>query len=140
MKSTFLYTLFIVILIWGCSRKTDPTPSDSIIIKSVSPNSGLIDGVETSFTVVVDYVLITKEQGELNIGFNNDSDFNSYTIIDSGTKIISKSSGAHTFEVKAKAKKWNNGDFMLFVNLSEYPHSSPWVPIVYKSSKLTFAP
>jgi len=54
---------------------------DSITIVSVSPNSGLIDGVDYDFTVVVNYELVTKDQGELDIGFNNGPDIKKYSML-----------------------------------------------------------
>jgi hypothetical protein len=54
--------LALGVLFTGCDTGnggSDDGNKNSIIIKSVSPNSGLTDGQETTFTISVDYNLIT---------------------------------------------------------------------------------
>ena len=112
---------------------------DSISIKSVSPGSGLVDGADTTFTVVIEYTLISKDSGELMIGFNNGDSVGNYTMISDATAIIDKGSGEHTFNVTVRVKDWGGrGDFKVYVNLSEHPHPFSWRPLASDTQALSF--
>jgi hypothetical protein len=112
--------------------------SDSITIVNVSPNSGLTNGYDHDFTVVVDYELVTKDQGELDIGFNNGSDINSYIML-GVDQIVNQGSGQYTFNVNETAKDWGlAGDFGVYVYISEYPHGLQWAPLDSDIMILTF--
>jgi len=79
---------------------------DSVKILSVTPDTGLIDGVETDFTVKVEYSLATEEKCKLSIWFNSDSQ-NSYSHY--GTIEISKGKGNYTFEnITVIPKNWRS--------------------------------
>ncbi|MCK4797004.1 MAG: hypothetical protein KAT05_06455 [Spirochaetes bacterium] len=135
---SLLFSLIFIV----CQPPTDGNNSvetDSIIITSVIPNSGLVDKENTSFTVIVEYNLGSSEYGELDIGFNNnESDINIYSMLDVD-KIVNKGSGNYTFEVFAIVKDWESqGDFEVFVYLSEHPHDSLWSPLESDTQVLTF--
>jgi len=107
----------------------------TISIDSVTPDSGLQDGSTYTFTVTVTYSLNTG-QGEINVGFNNGSAVNSYTIIDS--QIVDAGDATIVFTVDAAAKDWGTaGDFKVYANISEYPHAASWSPIDTDSMVLT---
>ena len=98
---------------------------DAIGIISVDPNAALTDGIEYSFTVNTEYILVSVDNAELNIGFNTENAF-SYSLISGAAAAVSKGSGEHTFTVSATAKAWGAaGDFKVYVNLSESPDSGP---------------
>jgi len=65
--------LSLIVCLSGCGGTpiTPPIEEDFINIISVTPNSGLIDGVETDVSVVVEYNLVSSNLGVLKIGFNN---------------------------------------------------------------------
>jgi hypothetical protein len=112
---------------------------DSISIKSVSPSSGLVDGADTDFTVVIKYTLVSKDSGELMIGFNNGDRVDTYTMLSDATAIIDKGSGKHTFNVTVRVKDWGGrGDFKVYVNLSEHPHPFSWSPLASDTQVLSF--
>jgi hypothetical protein len=127
--------MVVVMSIVSCSTNGE---IDSITIVSVSPNSGLANGANYDFTVVVDYELMTKDQGELDIGFNNGSDINSYIML-GVDQIVNQGSGQYMFNVFATAKDWGlAGDFGVFVYISEYPHGVQWTPLDSDIMILTF--
>lgn len=112
---------------------------DRISIKSVNPKNGLAPNVITEFTVLVEYELISCEKGELNIGFNNGDDITYCILTDRATIIVKKGWGRHTFKVSAKTKDWlGEGDFNVYINLSEYPHGVNWTPLDYDTKALKF--
>ncbi len=120
------------LLIAGCAGNpaAPPIEEDFINITSVAPDSGLIDGVNTNFTVVVEYNLISHDTGLLMIGFNNGDEVGSYSMISNASHIVNKGSGKYTFNVNALTKNWGiQGNFSVYVNISEYPYPSTWTPL-----------
>ena len=59
--------LSLIVCLSGCGGTpiTPPIEEDLINIISVTPNSGLVDGIDTDFKVVVEYNLISGNQGVL---------------------------------------------------------------------------
>ena len=115
-----------------------PDPPDSISIKSVTPNSGLVAGIQTDFVVVVEYVLASADSGELDVGFNSVL-IDKFHIISSAEALIAKGSGEHEFNVSVVTKNWEpDGDFKVYVNLSEHPHEASWTPLATETRVLTF--
>ncbi|UCE41330.1 MAG: hypothetical protein JSV17_18175 [Candidatus Aminicenantes bacterium] len=141
MHWLFTPTLAVLLILFGCKGKNPTGPeeqSDSISINSVTPNSGLTPGIITAFVVNVEYVLASKDTGELNIGFNTDI-VGSYTLLTAAKALVSKGSGAHQFNVTIVTKDWGAaGDFSVYVNLSESPHEPSWTPLATDIRKLTF--
>jgi hypothetical protein len=73
------------------------------------------------------------------IGFNNHNEIESFRMISEATQIIKKGHGTHTFNVDAIAKDWGDeGDFKVYVNLSEHPHPSTWKPLASDNKILVF--
>jgi hypothetical protein len=115
---------------WDLSEKIEEVDAttdtgDWVEILSVTPNSGLIDGVDTKFKIVVEYNLVSVIKAHLQVGFNNADDgpnhyhtgtywFGPGAAID----IDSKGQGTHTFNVTAKTKDWGSqGDFKVSVSM-----------------------
>ena len=114
----------------------DDSPTATIQIDSVSPNTNLIDGELYSFTVVVSYT-ISDGLGEINIGFNDSDSVTSYSIIDD--KIVDDREGSESFIVETFAKDWGlEGDFVAYANISEYPHADSWSPLATDIMTLSF--
>lgn len=100
--------------------------TDSVSITSVSPASA-VENVSSLFTVEVSYTLASCQNGSLMIGFNTDH-VSGYTVDDEYS--VTRGSGTHTFNVTATPVDWaDEGDFGVFVNLSEDPHPSTWSPL-----------
>ncbi len=115
------------------------TSNDAINIISVSPNTGLKEGVPTQFIVRVSYALVSLETGELEIGFNNSSSVSLFHMISSADKLVGKGTGEHTFDVTTSPKNWSStGSFEVYVNLSPYPNGSSWIPLANDYEPLTF--
>lgn len=109
---------------------------DGISITSVSPDNDLVDGVNTTFTVVVRYTLASTNSGELMIGFNT-QEVDSFRMLSSASKIVSKGTGEYKFIVETTVKDWGeDGDFEVYVNLSENPHLNSWSPLATDSKIL----
>jgi len=146
MKKVILFlvlslTLSAVIGLAGCggSSTTPPIEEDFINIISVTPDSGLVDGVDTDFTVIVEYNLYSYTQGVLKIGFNNQESINSFRMVSNADFLVNKGFGTHEFNVTVIPKDWGSqGNFKVYVNISEYPHPSTWTPLDGDTRVLTF--
>jgi hypothetical protein len=108
----------------------NPNPSilyeDTIEITSVSPDS-LVEGVETEVTVTVAYELLSREQGEINLGSSGGRG-NGYQILSS--TIVPIGRGEATLRARFVPTKTGALPFSkVFVNLSEYPHRETWSPL-----------
>jgi len=120
VTSVILITFLFLAGCGGGGPTTPPIEEDFINIISVTPNSGLIDEVDTDFTVVVGYNLFTYDEARIMVGFNNGESANIYHMRDEIT--ISKGSGSHEFNVTVKPKDWGSeGDFKVLVVLDEIP-------------------
>jgi len=82
--------------------------SDYIKILSVTPDSGLIDGVDTDFEVVVEYKLVSSKRGGINICFNNGKELENYYASTSNHISVDKGTGTHIFNVSEKPKNWGS--------------------------------
>ena len=72
------------------------------------------------------------------IGFNT-VEINKFRMISDASFIVDKGSGTHTFNVTATAKDWlSEGDFKVYVNLSENPHPASWTPLSSDTEILSF--
>jgi hypothetical protein len=139
MKKVLLVLFSVVLLSFVFQACNLEAPAGSITILSVTPNSGLVAGVATDFTVEVEYSLSNTAQAELIVGFNT-SEVDVFAIVMSEIVIISEGSGQHTFHAtNIVPKDWGiAGDFRAYVNISEYPHDSPWTPLDIDTMVLTF--
>ena len=129
------YNLFLVIsmifivflLTTGCGGNpaVPPIEEDFINIISVTPDSGLVDGVDTDFTVVVEYNLYSSNQGTLEIGFNVDDidgQMDGWSMVQNAEFLVNKGSGTHEFNVTVQPRNWGSqGDFSVLVILDEIP-------------------
>jgi len=119
----FISMIFVIFLLTtGCGGNpaAPPIEEDFINVISVTPDSGLVDGVDTDFTVVAEYNLVSCKTGTLSILFNHWHEWNPSCLIgiDSASYSISKGSGTHEFNVTAVANNWEEyGDFRVVVML-----------------------
>jgi hypothetical protein len=139
MKKTLMILFCLVFPLAIFQACNSEGSAGNIKILSVTPNSGLTDGVAENFVVEVEYELSGSSQGELSVGFNTDF-IDSFTLVISETVIIDEGSGQHTFNpTNITAKDWSpTGDFKAYVNISEYPHDSSWSPLDSDTMILTF--
>jgi hypothetical protein len=108
----------------------NPNPSqvydDTIAIKSVSPEN-LVEGQETEITVNVAYELLSREEGQINLGFNAGRG-NGYRIV--GSTLIKIGAGETVVRARIVPTRTGKLPFAkIFVNLSEYPHRPKWSPL-----------
>jgi len=101
-------TIFLVLTGCGGSPTTPPIEEDFINIIGVTPDSGLVDGVDTDFTVVVEYNLYSYTQGEVQVGFNNGESINSFRMVNLAYFLENKGYGTHEFNVTIKPKNWGS--------------------------------
>ena len=134
-------TLVGLLIVIGCGddKSTSPEkPEDSIVIKAVTPDSGLTPGVVTEFVVNVEYELASADSGEVGIGFNTD-EVGRFLMIPAAEILVAKGSGEHQFNVSVIAKDWGGeGDFQVLVNLSEHPHGYSWTALAGDTWVLAF--
>jgi len=115
----------------------EPEITGEIKIISVEPNEDLVPGEEYEFTVVVNYEFDGIDKAVLYIGFNNGDKVNSYNLVDEGDYVVDEKVGSHTFNVRARVKDWGDeGDFEVYVNISEYRHDDKWSPISFDTKAL----
>ena len=112
------------------SDPVNPNPADvyddNVVIKSVSPEV-LIEGQETEVAVTIAYELLSREAGEINLGFNAGRG-NGYTII--GSTVIKIGQGETIVRARLVPMRTGKLPFAkIFVNLSEYPHRQKWSPL-----------
>jgi len=118
---SMIFVVFLLTTGCGGNPAAPPIEEDFINIVSVTPNSGLIDGVDTNFTVVVEYNLYSSNQGILQIHFNDES-INYYGVVENAIFYVYKGNGTHEFNVTVKPKNWGSqGDFKVLVVLDEIP-------------------
>lgn len=109
-----------------------PISDDFINIINVNPDSGLVDGVGTDFTIVVEYNLASSTEGKLSISFNNllnkKGNPDNHWHIESAYYHINKGYGTHEFNVTVKPKDWGSeGDFDVSVCIDEIPNIDNWL-------------
>jgi len=111
----------------GGFKLVPPISDDFINIISVTPDSGLVNGVDTEFNVVVEYNLASFAEGGLSISFNNllnnKGNPDNHWYVESANYHISKGYGSHEFNVTVKPKDWKSkGDFDVSVCIDEMPN------------------
>ena len=118
-----LMTFVVFLLTTGCSLTTPPLEEDWINIISVTPDSGLIDGVDTDFKVVVEYNLFSYDNGRLTIAFSNcEVNPECHLMITSATHYINNGYGTHEYNVTTKPKDWGSeGVFLVCTCIDEVP-------------------
>ena len=116
-------TFVVFLLTTGCSPTSPSLEEDWINIISVTPDSGLIDGVNTDFKVVVEYNLFSADDGKLTIAFTNSEDDPEYHVmITSATHYINKGYGTYEFNVTTKPKHWGSeGVFLVCTCIDQGP-------------------
>ena len=112
----------------GGFKLVPPISDDFINIISVTPSSGLIDGVDTELKVVVKYNIFSSKEGLLQIGFNNQESINSFRMVKDIHFLVYKGYvGTNEFNVTVKPKNWGSqGDFRVHVSLDEIPWVSDY--------------
>ncbi|HEX2862157.1 MAG TPA: hypothetical protein VHN79_10980 [Lacunisphaera sp.] len=108
----------------------NPNPSvvydDTVVITSVAPDT-LVEGEETEVTVTVAYELFSREEGEINLGFNEGRG-NGYRIV--RQTLIKQGTGEAVVRARIVPARTGKLPFAkIFVNLSEYPHRPKWSPL-----------
>jgi len=118
---SMIFAVFLLTAGCGGTPTTPPIEEDFINIISVNPDSGLIDGVDTDFTVVVEYNLYSSTQGTLGISFNTDM-VDGWSPVWDAEFLVNKGSGTHEFNVTVIPKDWGSqGDFSVSVGLWKVP-------------------
>jgi hypothetical protein len=132
LLSLFIFLFFFQI---GCFKDNESNdeqntgPIDNIVITEINPTSAIAD-VNTTFQVTASYSLVSKDSGVIEISFNDSiSDgIDSFTVVDQ--TIVDKGTGTVNFIVNTIPINWDSaGDFQCYVDLSEYPYGSSWVPL-----------
>jgi hypothetical protein len=108
---------------------------DTISIKSVTPEE-LVEGQKTEVAVTVAYELLSRAEGQINLGYSEGRG-SGYAII-AQTRVAQGAGEAvvRAAVVRARVVPTRTGQLpftKLFVNLSEYPHRKKWIPLASDS-------
>lgn len=132
----------IIVLLASCSKGPSVTTANAdmiiatINILSVSPDTGLVDGEDTIFTVEIEYSIDYANQAEISIGFNI-RELSSFVMV--ASQIVIGNTGTYTFSETVTAKDWGiDGNFEVLAIISESPHESTWSPIDFDTQVLSF--
>jgi hypothetical protein len=91
----------------------------------------LVEGQKTEVAVTVAYELLSRAEGQINLGYSEGRG-SGYAII-AQTRVAQ---GAGEAVVRARVVPTRTGQLpftKLFVNLSEYPHRKKWIPLASDS-------
>ena len=92
----------------------------------------LVAGQETEVVVTVAYELLSREEGEINLGHSGGRG-NGYVI--AGKARVSIGKGETVVRASLTPVKTGKLPFTkLFVNLSEFPHRDTWMPLAHDSA------
>jgi len=86
-----------------------PVDEDVVFIISVDPSAGLVPDVSTDFTVSVEYCLVSFDEGEICINFNDGDSLYDYST--KGVEQVTEGTGEHTFNVTATPKDWGEAGY-----------------------------
>ena len=113
--------------------------ADTVRIISVFAEFPVKDGVQNEFTVQVEYFLDSADEALIAVGFNSD-DPGRYRM--TGSKKVARGTNVITLKGRVVPKDWKEqGDFMVYVNLSPYPvPKSRWRPIATTQKVIEFEP
>jgi len=101
---------------------------DAIEITLIAPTS-VTEGLLTTFVVNFDYRLTSTNSGIVYFGFNTDV-VNSFTLTENTFKIVNAETSSGSLTADTLPVLYNLPDsFMLYVNLSNDPHPTPWVAL-----------
>ena len=127
----FLATILgFSILFAGCDFGTGSDSPDKIWIRGMTPTTGFADGDTVDFTFQIEYLLASKDSGEIDVGFNNYTSPGMDALVDSGTRFVAKGSGFDTIHARGVVKDWGTqGPFRGYANLSAHPHGTNWIPM-----------
>lgn len=122
LVALMIFVVFLLTTGCGGNPATPPIEEDFINIISVTPDSGLIDGVDTDFTVVVEYNLFTCDASIIDVTIHPYLTSTIGLVIEEVN--INKGSGTHEFNFTIKPVNWGV-DLSLAVHLRdpavEYP-------------------
>ncbi len=119
---SMIFVVFLLTTGCGGNPAAPPIEEDFINMISVTPDSGLVDGVDTDFTVVVEYNLFTCDAGTIDVTIHPYLTSTIGLVIEKVN--IDKGSGMYEFNFTIKPVNWGV-DLSLAVHLKdpavEYP-------------------
>jgi len=119
----------------------DSGTKDKVAILVIQPGGAVPRGVETEFTVDIQYTLETIEEGILTVGFNTGSHgsrVNAFEEIES--RVIKR--GTDRISVKASVipVDWGErGQFAVSVSIGPKREDSTWRPLAFRISSIPTA-
>jgi hypothetical protein len=137
--------ILVMLLVFGMvfvSYVNGTTNIDYIRIINVTPNNNLIDGMKQQFSITVEYLLSTREEAIIYIGFNSykPDRYQLVNVVPANLGlIVKKGRGVYTFNVTGLSKNWfSNGKFGAYANISPYPHGKSWNVLSRDIRELSF--
>jgi hypothetical protein len=124
MKTLLCMTAILVLVPSSLGERRGRASTDTIKIVKLTSAQPVHRGVETEFTIKVEYTLESADDGIIMLGFNTMEPKTSMMV---QSEIVHKGSGTTRFKAKVVPVDWQErGQFAAIVNLSKYPHENPW--------------
>lgn len=108
---------------------------DTVKIISVTPTTA-VAGDQTTFTVVIQYSLTSKDFGIIYLGFNIESPIK-YHLADEQVNVTRGSSTVSITSNTIPVGYTAPYNFSAYVNLSEDPHPSAWTPLAIATQPIS---
>ena len=125
MKIRYIALVAVVVTAFVQSGCQSPLAAISDSVKILQIQSARIPRSEfTSYKVKVHYDLVSKQKGKVMLGFDSEEP-GAYKMLSD----VSINRGSGEVELMADVKDQNRSVITAYVNLSEYPHPSPWTPL-----------
>ncbi|MFT3781536.1 MAG: hypothetical protein QM790_05915 [Nibricoccus sp.] len=137
MKYIFTCLLFLFALVTtGTATGFSEGNGNKIQIVSVTPST-MVENKAQEVEMVVDYELVSREEGIVYIGFNTNEPKRYHL---ANNVVVTAGKGRVVLKAVITPRNWGDiARFAAFANLSPFPHGNRWTPLVMTSAPVQLA-